>query len=241
MVGTRRLGPRRHVRDATPFGCAPSARAKVRTIGRLSGIVATARLSVFSATSTSGSRSPKNRMRAGANWPCQQFACAARWCRVARRARETLGARLDHETRGRLDHEIHEERGGRLDHETHETARKARKPPLPHQPSSDEPLTGAASGTRVRLLSRLSRRFAAFRASNAGNVWTTKPTKGRERRESLPSRTRPEYRSNITHRNSICRPPRGAVAFGVLCGTHDTPSSIRRRSIGVYPRRRSRS
>ena len=134
MVGTRRLGPRRHARDATPFGCASSARAKVRTIGRLSGIVATARLSVFSATSTSGSRSPKNRMRAGGNWPCQQFACADRWRRVARRARETLGD-VWTTTRGeRPDHEIHEERGERLDHETHEMARKARKPPFPHPP-----------------------------------------------------------------------------------------------------------
>ena len=197
MLGTRRLGPRRHARDATPFGCAPSARAKVRTIGRLSGIVATARLSVFSATSTSGSRSPKNRMRAGANWPCQQFACAARWCRVARRARETLGARLDHETRGRLDHEIHEERGGRLDHEiheerggrldheAHEMARKTRKPPFPHPPSSGEPLPGATSGTRVRLLSRFSRRFAAYRAPNVHRV------DARSKRPSRSNRRRP--------------------------------------------------
>ena len=43
---------------------APRARAKVRTMGRLSGTVATARLKVLSATSTSGSLRMKRRMTA---------------------------------------------------------------------------------------------------------------------------------------------------------------------------------
>ena len=45
-----------------------------------------------------------------------------------------------------------------------------------------------------------------------------------------------EYRSNITHRDSMRRPAHGAATFGVLCGTHDTPPSVIRRSIGACRR-----
>ena len=58
---------------------APRARAKVRTMGRLSGTVATARLRVLSATSTSGSLRMKRRMTATskARTPTMSVICRA--------------------------------------------------------------------------------------------------------------------------------------------------------------------